>query len=314
MAALLTRTVNTELVKKAWLRWDGDEWSRLPVLDEQRLDDAMATGSACVPCKCPMRGGRYEARLNTTGEEWAGVIAPRYEEKAVKLLAHGRWCYFQGGKWTPFTSADDHALEVRLQALVRLQQISREHEKSFQQIRREQTHELSRERLDDSAREEVEAEAASFSQKAPAPVATRDGFHVHLSAAGKNGVRVEVMRMDGDAVNLSPSITVARGWAGHVDASLPIEEETVERQPPCALVLVIHGIGEALWRQPDNPFKKQGIDKSVDILRALSAKVYYAHPRCGTIQSCRAWHSALGSRHFCTSFLALSTEHLSAEH
>jgi hypothetical protein len=283
-----------DAVKKSWLRYGDDHWIRTASHEEERLDQAFASASANERCICPLRGGRYEARLSLSAadpnQEWAGELVARYEDKPSVLLAHSRWCFRLNDKWTPFGPADDEALELRMNALLRLQQISAA-AAARQPTASDGSAASARAPASAQSNDAVAAFVAEMAfAGAPAPLLTREGFQVHLSGDGKGGVRAEVVR--GEAASswgllptFSSSSAISRGWAGPADAPLTTEEEkvyTVEGEEPVALVLVVHGIGEALWRREDNPFRKSSIEGSVDTLRSLAAKASLAAAPPGT--------------------------------
>ena len=230
-------SVSTGDVRAAWLHRVDDQWLRLRPHEERGLDAAARAGDTHVP----LSGGRYEVRLwprsDGIAPEFSGEYVSRYTEVPPSLIACSRWCFRYNGQWTPFAPADDEALEVRLLETVRLQAISPALETSSAVV------------------------VGTTSPGATTPLLTADGaYEVHFGKDGKGGVGVEMRAVSSSWLGkASPrellfgsTCPICRGWAGKALPPLPEHQVRVDASTPSALVLVVHGIGEALWRKADN--------------------------------------------------------------
>ena len=262
MLPLSRGSVNLSSASPAWLqRKRNDQWVRLQPHDEERLT-AAAEEAAADPV--PVCGGRAEALLSQEAQDApgnlsglaSGQLVERYIENAKPVaLQESVWCFKpRGGSWTPFHAADDSVLELQLQELL-LQ--------------------------DAAAADGADAPAAAPAADGPnSGIVTNDGLYTaRLVREGSgDGLRVFVEMKTREASGpLGPlggraQCSVSRGWAGETPPPLSAEEIEAERTPPSALVLVVHGIGEALWRQSDNKWGLKDIHESVAGLRALAAK------------------------------------------
>ena len=244
-------------VRQAWLQREGDRWVRLHAHEEDALDTAVAAGRFRVP----LSGGRRDAHLwrcQEKGSQWAGEAIPRYGGCETMPMARSRWCYRpleKGARWTPFAPSDEAALEERLQEVLQLHQL---------------------------VVSSAIAAAASSALPPMAALALLDGTHtVQLNTDTKGNVHAEMRAAEANWLSkakeaFSSPYAVSRGWAGKRLRPLSEAEILTEAAPPSALVLVVHGIGESLWRHGDNAFGLTGIEHSVSRLRALAAKAAVA--------------------------------------
>ena len=276
-------------VPEAWLVHVEGKWIRMRPHEQTRLAKARCAGTL----KVPLDGGRSEARLwpqSGNDNQWAGESLPCFHEAPPTLLACSRWCFKLEGQWQPFGSADNVNLEERLQEMLRMQQISPGLERL-----------VAAQQADVAASAEAiyaggVAQAGAFASAAAAAMAAAavaggslrpstgvvvaDGrFSVLLSKDGKGGVTAEMRSTDKTwlgALPLFSSCSIARGWAGASLPALSEDECRVESAPPSALVLLVHGIGEALWRKGDNVLGLKTIEAGCDQLRALAARAAVA--------------------------------------
>ena len=251
-------------IPHAWVRQvpsrktkSGDvHWLRLHQHEETRLEASLASSSTV-----PLDGGRAEARLNQSSEPehvmWAGTYAERYAERSPVALARSRWCFKSGrhGAWQPFDPLDDAKLERHLSLLLQQQQQQQSTDEG-------------------DAPSTNDAEVSYLPQEVVDGMVTADGLHqIHLTRLMGGGIAAEMLSLKGSGWLGRSHCSVARGWAGDIQAKLSDEELLAEALPPAALVLVVHGIGETMWRKDKaSQFGIHGIDESVRKLRSLADK------------------------------------------
>jgi hypothetical protein len=286
--------------RPAWLLQNNvtGRWLRLRAHNEEALTTAWSdpTGG-----KVALDGGRTEARLwpraaeSGTPHNWAGEVVSRYaEDSPATLLACSRWCFKprgDGGRWTPFAPDDDQNLEAGLQEMLRQAQIS----PGLERLLNEQQRGAAPVQAPDTgsgvgstlalaaAAAASAAAAATSSSSASSSMALSTGagrYQVRLSRDGKGGVQAEMSATPASwsASHVashflgSTSCLLSRGWAGAALPPLSEDALRAERSPPRALVLVVHGIGETLWRRGENIAGIKSIDESVERLRLLADK------------------------------------------
>jgi hypothetical protein len=143
-----------------------------------------------------------------------GTIRARYYDEADRLLARSTWCYryWPNGVWAPFCQADDTALE-RMWVAMNVAGVKPGGE--------------------EQAREYT----------------TADGQYVlrmSLQPDGQVGVGMRAVESSWNPFK-NLSWYAHRGWAGAALPSLSDLEAAYEARPAGALVLVVHGMGEAFW-------------------------------------------------------------------
>jgi hypothetical protein len=215
---------------------------------------------------------------------------PCFHEAPPTPLACSRWCFKLEGQWQPFGSADNVNLEERLQEMLRMQQISPGLERLVAAQQADVAASAEAIYAGGVAQAGALASAAAAAMAAAAVaggslrpstgVVVADGrFSVLLSKDGKGGVTAEMRSADKSwlgALPLFSSCSIARGWAGASLPALTEDECRVESAPPSALVLLVHGIGEALWRKGDNVLGLKTIEAGCDQLRGLAARAAVA--------------------------------------
>ena len=103
---------------------------------------------------------------------------------------------------------------------------------------------------------------------------TADGaYHIRLTRRSTGAVHGEMRpaerAAEGEGWLSRPDVSVSRGWSGEALPPKSGEELEVERLRPAALVLVVHGVGEALWSKPTQAVRD--IEASVSRLRTNAA-------------------------------------------
>ena len=221
-------------------------WMRMHAHEEERLEEASTNGPQVVL----VAGGRAEAHLGGDAvAPWAGTIEQRYLELPPMVLARSRWCYKpRSGRWTPFAPVDDEALEAQLTQLLRAAADASE------------------------SVEEWPDRSSSPEAQHTRELHTADGqYQLHLTRTRAGAVHCEMKATKADSWLGRPLCSVSRGWAGEALPKLSDEEVRVEKLRPSALVLVVHGVGEALWRR-ENSFRFKDIEESVSAMRGLAAQ------------------------------------------
>ncbi|KAL1515463.1 hypothetical protein AB1Y20_002087 [Prymnesium parvum] len=211
----------------AWLRQEADgRWLRLHEHDEAALDAAIARGAREVP----ICGGRVLASLHLTPDGeldssvstasdlhgWAGVLRTPYFDTPPLALTRSTWCYksWPNGEWTPFIVADD----VNLEAMWKLTT--------------------------------SEKKAAVFKGSGLVTLDARHRINVKRKADGSVSLEMQPTDRQMSAwLDGRVSWSVERGWGGEALPRLPAEQVSYDEMEPSSVVLLVHGIGETLWRR-----------------------------------------------------------------
>lgn len=145
-----------------------------------------------------------------------GSIRARYYDEADRQLTRSTWCYryWPHGQWAPFCNADDVALE-RLWTSVNAAAVKEG------------------EGGEERAREHT----------------TADGQHVVRLVLQPDGQLAVGMRAVETSWNPFQNLSwyAHRGWCGAALPAVSELEAEYEARPAEALVLVVHGMGEAFW-------------------------------------------------------------------
>ena len=305
---------NTDpLLPFAWIekRKDG-KWHRLPEHEQEHLEACFqnmsgvhALNDRSKPAIVPLAAGRAEAHLYPRGSRaasgWAGCVVQRYSELPPTELARTRWCFKPPrGVWTPFAPSEDDALEMQLTQLQ--SQSGRDNRDSEHGV------------FQDATSKGMMASglgiglglsgAGAASSEIASGLVTADGlYEVRLCRGsvpgsgaagdkdGAGGPSASALPSPGSSATVYADMkatqtsgwlgrahcSVSRGWAGEASAKRASEAEIrAEMAEPTALVLVVHGIGEALWRKDDAglPFRSTpDLEESVDMMRSLANKL-----------------------------------------
>eukprot|EP00967_Tisochrysis_lutea_P018061 scaffold20470_cov28-Tisochrysis_lutea.AAC.3 len=249
----------------------GAGWERLRPADERALQAryaAQAEGGVGGLSRVPVLGGRWEAVFGSEGEEEekrsdsrtpssarstaeaeAAVVAaleasalalkmgsllPRYYEERPRHLVRSVWCYryWPNGAWTPFAHGDDLAIEEMWQRLS-----ARANEEGGE------VKGLGKPASTGSG------SAASPRAVEPEEHRTADGQYVVRMSQQPDGKLIVSMRAVDGSWNPFKMLSwyAHRGWAGAALSALTEQEAEYEARAPEALVLVVHGMGEAFW-------------------------------------------------------------------
>ena len=245
----------------------GGLWMRLHAHEEERLEEATSSLSddAAQQPILPISGGRAEARLGIA--PWAGTVLQRYLELPPMPLARSIWCFkTRNGKWTPFAPHDDEVLEAHLQDML----LRAEAEKEV--VGAAAAEEPTDLRVGAMGEPVLEAPVGSPMETTSCEMTTADNeYHIRLTRSSTGVVQCEMRPLRVDSWLGRTHCSVSRGWAGEALPKMSEEELRVEKNRPAALVLVVHGVGEALWRK-ENTLRFKDIEQSVENMRALAAK------------------------------------------
>jgi hypothetical protein len=257
-------------------------WVRLHAHEEERLEAALVSGAVVVP----ISGERAEAHLSPSlgpdGGKWAGVIQQRYLEMEPLPLARVRWCYKpRNGRWQPLTPADDAALEAALAELLL-------HAAAVVAAGAADDSTVETSSCADGG-DGLTGDAPSAPIATQKVVVCEGAYEVTLTRTAE-AVTVEMRGTTSESWLGRPQCSLSRGWAGealrkmneeevplavdfdwtcydgtrwrgagyHVASHRPWPSHRlqvrVEGRRPSALVLVVHGVGESLWKR-DNSLK-----------------------------------------------------------
>ena len=242
------QSIDVNPLTPAWvLQSKARKWIRLRPDEEEQLHAAHTENEKIVP----LEGGRTEAHL---GEgKYAATVFQRYSEDKAVPLARSRWAYkLTNGSWTPFKPVDDRALEAKLKRVkaARVEEAAEDGLDPYSVMT-----------IDGNYRVQFMRESGNIVGGTGSAV-SGGGF-----VAGRATILADIKGEDGTVAG-----SVTRGWVGDVQPVVPEEELKVIRAPPAALVLVVHGVGETLWRKEGKVVRFKDLEENVGSMRKQAIK------------------------------------------